>query len=539
MRREFFLLLSLWILLSVAAWFWLPGFLWTWIIVGPLALIGIRDTLVVRRTILRNFPVIGNFRYLFEMIRPEIQQYFIESDRDGVPFNREQRSVVYQRSKRELDTLPFGTREDVYRTGYEWVNHSMQPRHVEPQQMRLTIGGSACHRPYDASLLNISAMSFGALSARAVTALNRGAAAGRFAQNTGEGGISEWHRQGGDLIWQIGTGYFGCRREDGTFDGDRFREKAAAPEVKMIEIKISQGAKPGHGGILPGAKVTPEIAAIRGVPLGRDVLSPPAHSAFDTPRGLLEFVGRLRELSDGKPVGFKICVGKRREFLAICKAMVATGIQPDFIVVDGGEGGTGAAPLEFANYIGSPLKEALIFVHNALMGFGLRDSTRIIAAGRISSAFEIVTYLALGADLCYAARAFMLSLGCIQALRCNANDCPAGIATHRPELVRGLSVPHKEERVCTWHGETMEAVAEMIGAMGLGEHGELRPWHIMRRTGPNSVAHYGEIHRFLQEGELTGESLPPDWARAVLAASPDTFASVGAATSKTRLIPMG
>lgn len=489
-----------------------------------IAIIGLRDAMQTRHTILRNFPVLGHFRYLLEMIRPEIQQYFIENNTDGKPFNREERSLVYQRSKGDLDTLPFGTQQDVYKVGYQWVNHSLAPKHVDPQDMRITVGGPDCRQPYSMSLLNISAMSYGSLSGRAIESLNGGAKDGNFAHNTGEGGISPYHlRPGGDLIWQIGTGYFGCRNHDGSFSEENFKKNALRPEVKMIEIKLSQGAKPGHGGILPAQKITQEIADIRGVPLGKDVISPPSHSTFDSPIGLLHFVKKLRDLSEGKPVGFKLCIGKRREFMAICKAMLESKILPDFIVVDGGEGGTGAAPLEFSNNIGTPGIEALVFVHNCLQGFGLRKQIRIISTGKISSGFGMMKRLCLGADACYAARSMMLALGCIQALRCNSNHCPAGVATNNPSLEEGLVVSHKRTRVARFHEETISSFAHMLGAMGMHHSQELRPWHIQMRTGPSEIKHFGQIYHFLEEGELLLDSMPHEFEWSYRLARADSF----------------
>ncbi len=524
MRREF--VLASYVLigcLAVLSWFW-PQALWLLVVLGPVLVAGFWDYFQTRHAIRRNFPLVGRFRYWLEAIRPEINQYFIESNTDGQPFSRDERSLVYQRAKRVLDTMPFGTRLDVYQVGYEWVNHSMAPTHVDPQNLRVSVGGPDCTRPYSASLLNISAMSFGSLSSNAIRALNGGAKDGGFAHNTGEGGLSPHHLAlGGDLIWQIGTGYFGCRTMHGDFDPGLFHENAARPEVKMVEIKISQGAKPGHGGILPARKVTPEIAAIRNVPMGQDVLSPPAHRAFSTPIELMEFIAVLRELSGGKPVGFKLCVGKRREFLAICKAMVETGITPDYIAVDGGEGGTGAAPVEFSDRVGSPAVDGLIFVHNALMGFGVRDRIRVIGSGRVSTGFGMIKTVLLGADMVYSARAMMLALGCIQALRCNANVCPAGVATQDPNLVAGLAVKDKRLRVGAFHKETIVSFAELLGTMGLCKSNELRPWHLMRRVSPTEARHYGELYRYLQDGELLGEDPPVEYARALRAASAQTF----------------
>lgn len=514
----------------ITAGFAISPRIFTWllayIVIGPIIVMGLFDMQQKGHAIRRNFPFLGRFRYWFETIRPEIYQYFVESNSEGVPFNRETRSVVYQRAKQQLATLPFGTQKNVYEVGYEWINHSLAPKHLHHKDMRVTIGGPDCKQPYSASVLNISAMSFGSLSTHAVMSLNGGAKLGNFAHNTGEGGLSPYHKKpGGDIIWQIGTGYFSCRKyEDGTFSEALFAQNAKHPNVKMIEIKLSQGAKPGHGGILPAAKLTPEIAEIRGVPLGKDVLSPPAHSAFKTPRGLLEFVATLRELSGGKPIGFKLCIGKRREFLAICKAMVVTGITPDFITVDGGEGGTGAAPLEFSNYVGCPLTEALVFVHNALVGFGVRDRIRVIAAGRVTTAFDIICKIAIGADLCYSARAMMLALGCIQAVKCNTNHCPVGIATQNPNLVVGLDIEDKTKRIFNYHRNTLETVTELLGAMGLNHTEDLQPWHVMRRIGPFEIKHYGELFDYLKPGVLNDEEhLPKDWARAVKSCDPDSF----------------
>ena len=501
------------------------------ILVGPIIALGVSDMLQTKRAVLRNFPVIGHIRYLLEMVRPEIQQYFVESDIDGRPFNREDRSVVYQRAKGALSTLPFGTQRDVYQTGYEWINHSMVPVDADAPSPRVTIGAGRCEKPYSASILNISAMSFGSLSANAIKALNIGAREGGFAHNTGEGSISPHHLQGGDLIWQIGTGYFGCRAEGGGFDPEKFASCASQDAVKMIEIKISQGAKPGHGGILPAAKITPEIAEIRGVPMGADVISPPGHSTFSTPIELLEFVGQLRELSGGKPVGFKFCVGKRREFLAICKAMLETGECPDFISVDGGEGGTGAAPFEFSNSMGCPLVDGLTFVHNALIGIGLRDQIKIIASGKVASGFGLTRLLALGADLCNAARSMMLALGCIQARKCNSNECPVGVATQDPSLAGGLDVESKAIRIARYHAGTIHAATELMGAAGLASPEDLRPWHITRRVSQLETLHYGEIVEYLEPGALLQGELPASFARAWRSSSAYSFGHVEHADS--------
>ena len=501
--------------------------LYSIVFLAPFIVVGLFDVFQKRHTIRRNFPLLGHFRYLFEAIRPEINQYFVESNSDGVPFSRESRSVVYQRSKRELDTLPFGTQERVYDVGYEWATHSLVPKHVVPSTLRVKFGGPECKQPYMASAFNISAMSYGSLSRNAILALNGGAKLGGFAHNTGEGGLSPYHLQpGGDLIWQIGTAYFSCRARNGEFDPKLFAEKASAPQLKMIELKLSQGAKPSHGGILPAAKVSEEIARIRHVVMGEDVISPPAHTTFSTPVGLLEFVAKLRELSGGKPVGFKLCIGKRREFIAIAKAMIQTGIKPDFITVDGGEGGTGAAPIEFSNSLGFPLNEALAFVHSTLLGFNLRKDIRLIASGKTVTGFDMVKRFALGADTVNSARAMMMALGCIQALRCNTNKCPTGVATQDTELVAGLDIPDKTVRVANFQKETLRSAAELIGAMGLQHSADMRPWHIFRRTEIAEIKHLGQIYTFLQEGDLLKEPLPAAFARAFYGASPDSFAPV-------------
>lgn len=492
---------------------------------GPLMAVGIVDMLQKRQAIRRNFPVIGNFRYLLEAFRPEINQYFVESNTSGTPFNRLERSLVYQRAKGELDTLPFGTQKNVYEVGYEWVTHSVMPVHVDPLRLRVTIGEGRA-KPYSASIFNIGAMSFGSLSKNAVMALNQGARMGGFAQNTGEGGLTPYHLQGGDVIWQIGTGYFGCRSAEGKFSAERFREKAALPQVKMIELKISQGAKPGHGGILPAEKVTKEISKIRGVEMGKSVISPPGHSAFSTPLEFVEFLERLRSLAGGKPVGFKICIGKPREFMAMCKAMHKTGITPDFITVDGGEGGTGAAPLEFSNYVGSPLNEGLVIVHNTLVGFSLRDKIKIISSGKINSGFGILKHMVMGADLCYSSRGMMLSLGCIQALQCNTNHCPTGVATQNPYLVNGLVVADKNKRVANFHKATVKSFAEILGAMGFHNPKQLRPRHLMRRISLSQVKDYSQIYPFLNEGDLLKDSVPKEYELSHLTSSAETFEHV-------------
>ncbi|MBL9058350.1 MAG: FMN-binding glutamate synthase family protein, partial [Rhodobacteraceae bacterium] len=422
-------------------------------------------------------------------------------DKDGAPYPRDKRAIVYQRAKKELDKRPFGTQLDVYQEEYEWLHHSLAPRPpVDPGAMRVQVGGYSC------SLLNISAMSYGALSPNAVRALNKGAKAGGFFHDTGEGGISPYHREsGGDLVWELGSGYFGARGADGGFDPARFAATAADPQIRMIEIKLSQGAKPGHGGVLPAAKITAEIAAIRGIPMGVDCVSPAAHAAFSTPVGLLEFVAQLRGLSGGKPVGFKLCIGHPWEFLAICKAMLTTGITPDFIVIDGKEGGTGAAPLEFMDHVGMPLRDGLTFAHNALIGVGLRDRIRIGASGKITSAFDMARVLALGADWCNAARGFMFALGCIQAQSCHTGLCPTGVTSPDPARQRALVVPDKAERVANFHRNTLHALAELTAAAGVNSPAELGPQHFQRRVGSAGAIPFSELYERLAPGVLLSD----------------------------------
>jgi glutamate synthase domain-containing protein 2 len=525
-RRIFFVGSTVALIASVALGLWNPRAGFVFLLVLCVVVLGAYDLLQSRHAIRRNFPVVGRFRYMLEVIRPEVHQYFVETNMSGRPFSRELRSLVYRRAKNENDTLPFGTERNVYEVGYEWMNHSLDAKEPPHDPPRVKIGGPACKQPYDAAVLNVSAMSYGALSKNAILALNRGAKLGGFYHNTGEGGLSPYHLDGGgDITWQVGTGYFGCRDANGDFEPAAFADKAKDPAVKMIELKLSQGAKPGHGGILPGKKVTLEISRIRNVPMGKDVISPPVHTAFKTPIGLCEFIGRLRELSGGKPVGFKLCVGKRRELFAICKAMMETKIFPDFITVDGGEGGTGAAPLEFSNVIGTPLDEGLILVHNALVGIGVRDKVRVIASGRVVTGFDLVQKIAIGADLCNSARAMMFSLGCIQAQKCNTNDCPTGVATQNPDLVAGLVVSDKAARVHHFQKNTVRAFMELLAAAGLTHPSELRPWHILRRVSPTEVKHYAEMYEYLDSGELLLDPVPKSYVRAWRAAQPGSFAT--------------
>ena len=509
--RKIFIILSFIIttLLVLIATFY-PGILWAFVIFAPLIIIGYSDILQKKQTIKRNFPIIGQLRYQLEKIRPEIMQYFVETDTEGSPINRIFRSIIYQRAKKVNDTSPFGTQMDVYRTGYEWMDHSMFAHKGEQldRHPRVLVGGIQCSKPYSSSLLNISAMSYGSLSKNAVMALNKGAKLNNFAHNTGEGGISPYHlKNGGDLIWQVGTAYFGCRDKNGKFDPERFKEKATLDNVKMIEIKISQGAKPGHGGILPASKNTPEIAAIRGVEPFTEVHSPPTHSTFSSQIELMNFINELRELSGGKPVGFKLCIGRKNEFEDICKAMIETGIRPDFITIDGGEGGTGAAPVEFSNSLGMPLREGLAFAHDILSGYDLKKDIKLIASGKIFTGFHIARAIALGADLVNSARGMMLAIGCIQALQCNNNTCPVGVATQNKSLMKGLDVEDKSIRVSNFHHETLHSFIELIAAAGIRAHEELTRAHINRRVNMNKVMTYNEIYPSIERGSLLKNDL--------------------------------
>ena len=497
----FWFTLSLTLLLSALTANGMIG--WGWIVI-PLALsiVGIHDLIQRRHAILRNYPLLGHFRFMFEAIRPEIRQYFFESENDGAPFTRKKRSVVYQRAKGDVDSRPFGTELDVNIAGYEWIGHSLAPSKLASNDFRVTVGADRA-QPYSMSVFNVSAMSFGALSANAIRALNQGAQKGNFAHDTGEGSISAYHREfGGDLIWQIASGYFGCRHPDGTFDPNKFTEQAKSPQVKMIELKLSQGAKPGHGGMLPAAKITPEIAATRGIPMGVDCISPAAHSSFSTPIGLLEFIEKLRNLSGGKPTGIKLCIGHPWEFFAIAKAMLQTQIVPDFITIDGSEGGTGAAPLEFTDHVGMPLQEGLLLVHNTLVGVGLRDRIKIGASGKIITAFDVARTLALGADWCNSARGFMFALGCIQSQSCHTDRCPTGVATQNPVRARALVVPSKAERVYRFHQSTLHALQELVEAAGLPHTSALRPFHIVHRISDHEVQLLSDMLKYLEPGDL-------------------------------------
>lgn len=506
-RYAFYASCVLFTLLSMP---WLEHLWALTLLTALLSVIGTLDLLQPRQAVRRNYPILGNLRYLIEAIRPEIRQYLLENDSDPLPFSRAQRSLVYARAKNEVADKPFGTLADVYGTGFEFIGHSICPApHGDPRSFRVSVGGPQCRQPYSASIFNISAMSFGALSANAVRALNRGAQLGGFAHDTGEGSISPYHREyRGDLIWELGSGYFGCRDAQGRFDPQRFARQAQDPQVKMIEVKLSQGAKPGHGGILPRHKVTAEIAETRGVPMDQDCISPASHSTFSTPLELMAFIAQLRELSGAKPVGIKLCLGHPWEFMAIAKAMLQSGILPDFIVIDGKEGGTGAAPLEFTNHIGVPLREGLLFVHNTLVGLNLRDQIKLGASGKIVSAFDIACVLAIGADWANSARGFMFAIGCIQSQSCHTNKCPTGVATQDPLRQRALVVPDKAERVCNFHRNTLKALAEMLAAAGLSHPEQLEAKHLARRMSATEIKLFSQLHTFLAPGELLAENPP-------------------------------
>jgi glutamate synthase domain-containing protein 2 len=528
MRNEFtvFSILSILGISALAYYVWSPAW-WLFLLFGPIILLGFYDMFQAKHAIMRNFPILGRGRYVMEALRPKIYQYFIESDTNGAPVNRLFRSVIYQRAKHELDTTPFGTQRNVYGEGYEWMNHSIAAldAHNLEQHPKVVVGNAACEKPYALSVFNVSAMSFGSLSKNAIMALNGGAAIGDFAHNTGEGGISPYHNKfGGDLIYQIGTGYFGARTKDGQFSPEELSKRALQDNVKMIELKLSQGAKPGHGGILPAKKNTIEISEIRGVEPGVAVLSPPYHSAFSTPRELMEFIQVMRENAHGKPVGFKLCIGRKSEFIAICKAMIETGIKPDFISVDGGEGGTGAAPLEFSDSVGSPFKDGLAFAYDALVGFDLKKDIKLIASGKIFTGFHIFRAMALGADACYSARAMMIALGCIQALECNRNSCPTGVATQDPELVAGLVVKDKKQRIANYQRETVKSYVELLAAAGLHNSDEVTREHVYRRISMIEYQQYSDIFPYVEQGSLLDEKTVPEhllkyWKKA----DPDQF----------------
>jgi len=510
-----------------------PTFVWLWIGFGIAFFffaVGVHDLVQIHHSVLRNYPIAAHLRFILEAIRPEIRQYFFEDEKDGLPFSRDKRTVVYQRAKMVLDVRPFGTTYNVYETGFEWVNHSMAPAPMQKDPFRITIGGPQCTKPYSASVFNISAMSFGALSANAIRALNGGARLGGSAHDTGEGGYSPYHREGGgDIIWEIGSGYFGCRNADGTFSAQKFAEAAGNnDQIRMVELKMSQGAKPGHGGVLPAPKVSVEISLTRGVPTGQDCISPSRHSAFATPIEMMQFIGEMRRLSGGKPAGFKLCVGHEWEFLAICKAMLETGIHPDFIVVDGKEGGTGAAPLEFIDHIGKPMREGLSFVHNALIGIGLRQHIKLGASGKIVSGFDIARAMALGADWCNAARGFMFAVGCIQSQSCHTDRCPTGVATQDKHRQKALVVEDKLHRVANFHKATVHALAELTAAAGLEHPNDFRPVHISHRLSPSEIATFADLYPALRERELLEGTSNPRWLTPWNMASAKSFRAVTA-----------
>ncbi len=522
-------LVLVWLCTAVAAaavWRWSRS-PWAWAalaVFGVLGLRGLWDLIQSRHTLLRNYPLLAHFRWFFEFLRPFLRQYIVENDREGRPYNRDMRSLIYERAKDQVDVKPFGSDLDAYDAEFQVLAHSMAPRPKPDADFRVRVGGEACTQPYEAALLNISAMSFGSLSAPAIEALNLGARRGGFYHDTGEGGISPYHRRhGGDLVWEIGSGYFGCRDRDGHFDRGLFREQATLDQVKMIEIKLSQGAKPGHGGVLPAAKITREIADTRKISMNEDCRSPAWHSAFSTPRELLEFAASLREDSGGKPVGVKLCVGHPWEVLALCKAMLDSGIELDYIVVDGTEGGTGAAPEEFSDHLGLPLREGLLMVRNALVGTGLRSRVRLAASGKVYSAYTLAANMALGADWCNAARAFMLSLGCVQTKSCHNDRCPTGVATQNPSRQRGLVVADKAPRVANFQRHTLEHLAEVIAAAGLEHPGELLPRHLMHRRGTTELVTLDKMYDFLQPNVLLDAPEDTVYGEWWHAADPDSF----------------
>jgi glutamate synthase domain-containing protein 2 len=507
-----------------------PNFIWLWIGFGIAVFflsVGLHDIWQKPSAVLRNYPIAAHLRFILESIRPEMRQYFFEDEKNGLPFSRDKRAIVYQRAKHALDVRPFGTNYNVYEPGFEWINHSMSPTAPSKEPFRITIGGPDCSRPYSASVFNISAMSFGSLSANAIRALNGGARLGGFAHDTGEGGYSPYHREGGgDIVWEIGSGYFGCRNPDGTFSAEKFAAAASNEQIKMVELKMSQGAKPGHGGVLPAPKVSVEISLTRGVPTGQDCISPSRHSAFSTPIEMMQFIAEMRRLSGGKPAGFKLCIGHEWEFLAICKAMLETGIYPDFIVVDGKEGGTGAAPLEFIDHIGKPMREGLSFVHNALVGIGARKRIKLGASGKIISGFDIARAMALGADWCNAARGFMFAVGCIQSQSCHTDKCPTGVATQDPHRQKALVVEDKLHRVANFHKATVHALGELTAAAGLDHPNQFRLVHISHRLSASEVATFADLYPALAEGELVAGTDNPRWRRPWDMASAKSFRAV-------------
>ena len=477
---------------------------WALILIGSLAIgLGIYDLLQSKHSILSNYPIAGHIRYVLEDFRPEIRQYLLEDDKEPVPFSRQQRALVYQRAKNVSDTNAFGTLDNLYAHGKEWFLQSTVSEPLKNKDFRIIVGGERCQQPHDMSVFNISAMSFGSLSANAIMALNQGAKMGGFTHDSGEGAISPYHRKfGGDLIWELGTGYFGCRDDHGNFDPQSFAEKAVDPQVKMIEIKLSQGAKPGKGGVLPAEKITPEIAETRQVLMGQDCVSPASHSTFSTPRELVTFLQQLRDLSEGKPVGFKLCIGQPWQFMAIVKAMIEADNYPDFIVIDGAEGGTGAAPVEFMDSVGMPLIDGFLLVHNTLVGAGIRDKIKLGVSGKIVSGFDIARLLALGADWCNSARGFMFAVGCIQSRSCHTNTCSTGMATQDPFRQKALDVPSKVERVASYHKITLKSLASIVGTVGLQHPSQLQPYHIARRLDDGQIKLLSKFFYFTDKGAL-------------------------------------
>jgi len=507
----------------IIPWLALPG-----LVLGLLLLVGIYDFFQPKHTLWRNFPILARVRWIAEELRPFFRAYIVESETEGRPFNHEERAMVYRRAKNVSSVEPFGSQLDIDKPPYEWLAHSMAAKHPEETNPRVLVGAKGTAKPYSTSVFNISAMSYGSLSANAIESLNRGAAKGGFYHDTGEGGISRYHKAGGgDLVWELGSGYFGCRNKDGSFDPVQFEETAKQDQVKMIEIKLSQGAKPGHGGVLPGSKVTKEIAEARGIAIGETCLSPPYHSAFSTPIEMMQFVGKLRELSGGKPVGLKFCVGNRWEVLALMKAMLETEIKADFLVVDGAEGGTGAAPAEFLDHVGAPLRQGLVLTRNALVGAGLKDEIKLAAGGKQISAFALASSMALGADWVNTARGFMFALGCIQSLSCHKNTCPTGIATSDPSLQRGLVVPDKAERVYHFHKNTVAALMEVVGAAGCCHPSELTPRHIMHRVTEDRARTADRAYQLLEAGELLNAPETTHLKREWAMAQAHTFAAKG------------
>ena len=519
MRRHFYVISILGLCSILIVYPFYPAILWLLCLLLPYSLTGLYDIHCSHSNVLKNYPVIGHLRYMLEFISPEIHQYFIEGPHDGSPYSREQRLIITDRALGKAATMPFGTQYNLMSNGIEFAHHSLEPVNVDEEVFRIKVGGAACRQPYLASRLNISGMSFGALSINAIRALNRGARTGQFFQNTGEGGLSKHHlEEGGDLCWQIGTGYFGCRNKKGQFDADLFKENASKTQVKLIELKLSQGAKPSHGGVLPAAKVNKEIAAARMVEEGKDCISPPAHSAFQGPVGLLEFIQTLRDLSGGKPVGFKLCIGKPREFMSIVKAMQKTGIKPDFITVDGAEGGTGAAPFEFSDSLGLPLVEGLNFVHNVLVGADLREDIRLIASGKVATGFDVLAKMALGADMINMARPMMFAIGCIQARRCDTNNCPSGVATQDPRRGAAVDIKLRSQHVKNFHAATLSSLGELLGAMGHYDPSELTPSEIFRRLDKGQAMSYAQLLPQFEAGQLTNDKVPEkfkaDWSLA-------------------------